>query len=79
MIDQSNSDGLSVGWPGFDSHQGKICLFFTASRPVLSGREAGPPSSAEVESGGAVPPLPDVFMAYCLSNTLLLYQQKTGT
>jgi hypothetical protein len=34
------------------------------------GSEAdhSPPSSAEVKKGGAIPPLPHVFMAWCLSN-----------
>jgi hypothetical protein len=29
------SSGLWVGWPGFNSQQGKIFLFSTVSRPTL--------------------------------------------
>jgi hypothetical protein len=34
------------------------------------GREAdhSPPSSAQVKNGGAIPPLPLAFMAWCLIN-----------
>jgi hypothetical protein len=34
------------------------------------GREAdhSPPSSAEVKNGGAIPPLPYVYMVWCLIN-----------
>jgi hypothetical protein len=73
-------DGLRAGRPGFNSWQGKIFLFLTASRSALGptqppiqlvpgaispgvkqpGRKAdhSPPSSAEVNNGGDIPPLP---------------------
>jgi hypothetical protein len=35
-----------------------------------SGRVADypPPSSADIKNGGAIPPLPHVFMAWCIMN-----------